>query len=89
MDHDALFKMLLKTPEILRGFFQEFVPQVWQFLDFTALEFLDKERQTIRGRKRTGDILIKTRFRDKDAAFLIHLEHQAQPDPELPLRMLE
>ena len=37
----------------------------------------------------TGDLLIKTRFKSTPAAFLIHLEHQAQPDRHLPHRMLE
>jgi len=89
MNHDALFKMLLKSPAILRGFFDAFLPDVAKFVDFNVLEFVDKERLTIEGRKRTGDLLIKTRFRGKAAAFLIHLEHQAQPDPGLGRRMLE
>jgi len=89
MNHDALFKMLLKAPAILRGFFDAFLPAAAKFVDFNVLEFLDKERFTIDGRKRTGDLLIKTRFREEAAAFLIHLEHQAQPDPDLGRRMLE
>jgi predicted transposase YdaD len=89
MNHDALFKMLLKSPAILRGFFDAFLPDVAKFVDFNVLEFVDKERLTIEGRKRTGDLLIKTRFRGEAAAFLIHLEHQAQPDPGLGRRMLE
>jgi len=79
VNHDALFKMLLKTPVVLKGFFEAFLPQVGKFVDFNALEFVDKERFTSGGRKRTGDILVKTRLRSQDAAFLIHLEHQAQP----------
>ena len=89
MNHDALFKMLLKRPAILKGFFEAFLPQVARFIDFTSLEFVDKERITAEGRKRTGDLLVKTRFRAKSAGFLIHLEHQAQPDSDLARRMLE
>jgi len=89
MNHDALFKMLLKAPAVFRGFFDAFLPDVAKFVDFNVLEFVDKERLTIDGRKRTGDLLIKTRFRGEAAAFLIHLEHQAQPDPDLGRRMLE
>jgi hypothetical protein len=89
MNHDALFKMLLKTPSLLRGFFEAFVPDALPFADFGILEFVDKERFTIDGRKRTGDLLIKTRFRGERAGFLIHLEHQAQPDSDLARRMLE
>ena len=89
MNHDALFKMLLKRPAILRGFFEAFLPEVAGFIDFSVLEFVDKERFTIDGRKRTGDLLVKTRFRGDATGFLIHLEHQAQPDPGLGRRMLE
>jgi predicted transposase/invertase (TIGR01784 family) len=89
VNHDALFKMLLKSPAILKGFFDAFLPQVAQFIDFTRLEFVDKERITADGRKRTGDLLVKTRFRGKSTGFLIHLEHQAQPDSDLARRMLE
>jgi hypothetical protein len=89
VNHDALFKMLLKRPAILKGFFEAFLPRAAQFVDFTHLQLVDKERITIDGGKRTGDLLIRTRFRDGPAAFLIHLEHQAQPDSDLGRRMLE
>jgi len=35
------------------------------------------------------ECVAKTRFRGKPAAFLIHIEHQAQPDPNLTWRMLD
>jgi hypothetical protein len=34
MDHDARFKMLLKAPVLLRGFFDAFLPEVARFMDF-------------------------------------------------------
>ena len=89
MDHDARFKLLLKSPAVLRGFFDAFLPEVAAFIDFTILEFVDKERFTAGRKKRTGDLLVKTRPRGKAAGFLIHLEHQAQPDLNLGRRMLE
>ncbi len=89
MNHDALFKTLLKRPAIFKGFFDAFLPQVGEFIDFNSLEFVDKERITADGRKRTGDLLAKTCFRGETAGFLIHFEHQAQPDPDLARRMLE
>ncbi len=89
MNHDALFKMLLRTPAILQSFFEAFVPDAAAFIDFTVLEFVDKELFTIDRKKRTGDLLVKTRFRGRPAGFLIHLEHQAQPDADLNRRMLE
>jgi hypothetical protein len=51
LNHDALFKRLLKAPIILRGFFEAFLPDVAGFIDFSALEFIDKERITIDGKK--------------------------------------
>jgi len=54
-----------------------------------VLEFVDKELFTSGRKSRTGDLLVKTRFRGERAGFLIHLEHQAQPDTNLPRRMLE
>ena len=89
VNHDALFKTLLKRPAIFKGFFDAFLPQVGEFIDFGSLEFVDKERITADGRKRTGDLLAKTCFRGETAGFLIHFEHQAQPDPDLARRMLE
>jgi hypothetical protein len=89
VNHDALFKALLKRPAILRGFFNQFLPQVAHFVDFAYVEFVDKEHVTVDGRKRTGDLLVKTRFQGKSTGFLIHLEHQAQPYSDLARRMLE
>ena len=89
MNHDASFKMLLKTPTLLQGFFDAFLPETGRFVDFSHLEFVDKEGFTLDHRKRTGDLLIETRFRGEAAGFLIHLEHQAQRDSDLAMRMLE
>ena len=84
VNHDALFKMLLKRPAILKGFFDAFLPQVAEFIDFGSLVFVDKERVTADGKKRTGDLLVKTCFRGESAGFLIHFEHQQNPIPILP-----
>lgn len=89
MNHDALFEMLLRSRSILQAFFDQFLPEAARFIDFDRLEYFDKERVTFEGKKRTGDLLVKTRFRGEAAAFLIHLEHKAQWLPDLPWRMLE
>jgi len=89
MDHDALFKWLLKDPVILRSFFEEFLPEVASYTDFSKLEYLDKETRTLRGQRRTGDLLIKVRFRAEEAAFLIHVEHEARRDTDIAWRLLE
>jgi hypothetical protein len=89
MDHDALFKWLLKDPVILRSFFEEFLPEVASYTDFSRLEYLDKETRTLRGQRRTGDLLVKVRFKGQEAAFLIHVEHEARRDRDIAWRLLE
>jgi hypothetical protein len=49
MNHDAMFKMLLKAPAVLQGFFHAFLPEVARFIDFQTIEFVDKERHTLSG----------------------------------------
>jgi len=74
---------------LLRDFFEVFLPRIHRFIDFDHTEFVDKERFTLEGKRRTGDLIIKTKFRGEDAAFLIHLEHEAQAHQDLARRMLE
>jgi hypothetical protein len=88
-NHDAQFKALLKLKAVLRDFFVLFLPDTTRYIDFSQIEFVDKERFTFEGSPRTGDLLIKTRYRNDSAAFLIHLEHQAQNKPWLQQRVLE
>jgi hypothetical protein len=89
VNHDALFKRLLRNRSILQAFFEQFLPEAARFIEFEELEYVDKERLTLEGKKRTGDLLIKTRFKGKATFFLIHLEHQAQRSSDLAWRMLE
>jgi hypothetical protein len=89
MDHDALFKWLLKDPVILRSFFEEFLPEVASYTDFSRLEYLDKETRTLRGQRRTGDLLVKVHFKGQEAGFLIHVEHEARRDRDIAWRLLE
>ncbi len=89
MDHDALFKWLLKDPVILRSFFEEFLPQVANYTDFSTLEYLDKETRTLRGQRRAGDLLVKVRFKGQESAFLIHVEHESRRGREIAWRLLE
>src|SRR4051794_31643072 len=77
MDHDRLFK------ELLRTFFVEFIdlflPEVAAYLDPTSIEFLDKEVFTdvTAGERHEVDLLVKCRFKGQPAYFLIHVEMQA------------
>jgi hypothetical protein len=81
--------MLFKRQAIFKGLFDAFLPDVGKFVDFEHLTFIDKELVTLDGKKRTGDLLVKTRYRHQTAGFLIHIEHQAQADSNLAQRLLE
>ncbi|MBN9417257.1 MAG: Rpn family recombination-promoting nuclease/putative transposase [Candidatus Eremiobacteraeota bacterium] len=88
MDHDRLFK------ELLRTFFIEFLE-----LFFSTLAkridrahppvFLDKEDfgQDPSVSRREMDMVVRLRLHDGDAHFLVHLEHEAQKRGDLPGRM--
>jgi hypothetical protein len=69
-NHDAQFKALLKLKAVLRDFFVLLLPDIACYIHFSQIEFVDKERFTLEGSPRTGDLLIKTRYRDDSAAFL-------------------
>ena len=77
IDHDRLFK------ELLRTFFVEFValflPAVYDYLEPDSLVFLDKEIFTdvVVGERHTADLVVKARFRGQPSYFLIHTEPQA------------
>ncbi len=89
MNHDALFKWLLQDPVILRSFFEEFLPEVTAYTDFSRLECMDKEKRTLRDQKRIGDLLAKVRFKREDAASLIHVEHEARQNADIAWKLLE
>jgi len=59
------------------------------YTDFSRLVYLDKETRTLGGVRRTGDLLVKVRFKGQEAAFLIHVEHEARKDRDIAWRLLE
>jgi Domain of unknown function (DUF4351)/Putative transposase, YhgA-like len=87
IDHDRLFKELLTT------FFVEFVdlffPDVAAYLDRDFITFLDKEIFTdvTEGDQFEADLVVKARFLDQEAYFLIHLEHQSYSQADFDYRM--
>jgi predicted transposase/invertase (TIGR01784 family) len=87
MDHDRLFKLLLTT--FFVEFLELFFPELIRYLDPDSVEFLDKEVFTdmTEGERREVDLVVKARFRGVAAFFLIHVEHQAQPQAEFARRM--
>jgi hypothetical protein len=87
MDHDRLFKKLLRT--FIPDFLEVFCPELAKHLDPGSLEFLDKEIFTdvTHGDRHEVDLVAKARFRGKPLGFLIHLEAQARKQSDFRQRM--
>lgn len=87
VDHDRLFKELLTT--FFAEFLDLFLPDVSAYLQRDTLEFLDKEVFTdiTSGERHEADVVVKARFREQEAFFLVHVENQAKPQAEFARRM--
>ena len=87
MDHDRLFKQLLTT--FFLDFIDLFFPQVGGYLNRESLEFVDKEVFTdvTGGQRHEVDLLVRAKFLETQAFFLIHVENQASPQDEFAKRM--
>ena len=90
MTSDKLFKILIRFPSLFRAMIEWMLPNLAPRVDFNHIEFIDKERISLDGQKREGDVLVKTRFIGQgQTTFLFHLENQGQVRKNLPDRMLE
>jgi len=87
MDHDRLFKELLTV--FFVEFVEAFLPEVAMSLAPDSIEFLDKEVFTdvTAGEKHIADLVVKARFREQDAFFLVHVETQSRNETDFPKRM--
>ncbi|MBL8149661.1 MAG: DUF4351 domain-containing protein, partial [Blastocatellia bacterium] len=87
INHDAIFKELLKTFFI--EFIEAFVPDVDKYLDKSSIEFLDKEAftTTFNGSKYACDLLVKAKFKSEDVYFVIHVDNQNDSRKIFPSRM--
>lgn len=89
IDHDQLFKKLLTTFFI--EFMRLFFPQVMEYLDSTFYEPLDKEIFTAiaaaTGEEYEADLLVKTRFKNEQSYFAVHIENQSSYKSGLEERM--
>jgi predicted transposase YdaD len=87
IDHDRLFKELLTT--FFVEFLELFFPEMLRYLDTSQLEFLDKELVTdvTGGDAYEADIVAKAAFKQQAAFFIVHIEHQAQPEQDFSRRM--
>jgi hypothetical protein len=89
IDHDALFKNLLRT--FFFEFLELFLPDVAAYVDRDSITFLDKEIFTdVTGKdKHIADLVARARFRDHDTFFLLHTEPMARPEADFPRRMFQ
>lgn len=79
-DHDRLFKELITT--FFAEFIELFLPAVAAYIERDSLVFLDKQIFTElgEGQRYETDIVVKVRFREQEANFLVHLENQAKAE---------
>jgi hypothetical protein len=77
--HDLLFKELLTT--FLDEFLQLFVPGLWENLERDSLHFVEQETPPVADATHMlrGDLVARARMLGEEAAFLVHVEHDAQP----------
>ncbi len=77
--HDLLFKELLTT--YLTDFLQLFIPGLWENLDPDSLHLVEQETPPVSDATHMlrGDLVARARLLGAEAAFLIHVEHDAQP----------
>ncbi|WP_105219722.1 DUF4351 domain-containing protein [Gloeocapsopsis dulcis] len=87
IDHDRLFKELLTT--FFWEFIELFFPTVITYLEHDSITFLDKElfSDVTSGERREVDLIAKAKLRNQDSFFLIHCEHQSQPQADFGRRM--
>lgn len=87
--NDELFKVLLET------FFYEFVdlffPEISKLMDKNHLKFMKQEIITdvLDLEKHYVDILVETKLKGENGIVLIHVENQAQRDPEYNRKMFK
>ncbi len=88
-DHDTFFKHVFSIPEHAAGELCSVLPAaVTERMDLEALElvpasFIDDEMQ-----HRHADLLFRAPLDDKTAYVYFLLEHQSEPDPLMPFRIL-
>jgi hypothetical protein len=87
MDHDRLFKQLLTT--FFVEFVELFLPELSAYLARETIQFIDKEVFTdlTAGERHEVDLLVKAKFNQSDAFFLIHVENQASAEDAFAKRM--
>lgn len=89
MRHDFYFKQLLTT--LFPDFIELFFPTMFAYLDPTSSVPMDKELLGDPDLEQISmaDLVMKVRFKNEDAFYLVHIETQAQPQPDFPRRFFK
>jgi hypothetical protein len=89
---DRAIRYLLETPANLRELLLEVVPGIALHLDYERIEWQDRSFLMEDWRNRESDLLFRIPFRspagETTVLVCILLEHQSDPDPRMPLRVL-
>ncbi len=87
VDHDRLFKELLRT--FFAEFLELFMPALRRRIALSSLAFLDKEIFTdvTVGERHVADLVARVRVRGEGACFLVHVETQARRQGAFAARM--
>ena len=87
IQHDRLFKELLTTHFL--EFLDLFLPELAALVEPGSIQFLDKElfADLLPNPRQEADVVVRVQVRGQSLCFIIHLEHQAQPQPDFPRRM--
>lgn len=87
ISHDRLFKELLRT--FLWEFLELFVPDLIPHLERKPPRFLEQEVFTdvTSGTALRCDVVARVRLHGEETHLLVHVESQAQPDPDFERRM--
>ncbi len=89
---DRMMREQLDDPDNLRDLLETIRPEWRGRFDFTRLERLNRELRLAELGMREADLLFGLPYRsvggEKWVAICLLLEHQSQPDPRMPMRML-
>lgn len=88
---DRAIRRLLENPANLRDLLASLLPDLVDRLDFDRIEPVGREFLLEDWRRRESDLLFRLPFRTDPNAWTVIcvlLEHQSEPDPPMPLRVL-
>ncbi|WP_323011868.1 Rpn family recombination-promoting nuclease/putative transposase [Castellaniella sp.] len=87
--HDASYKLLFSSPEMVRDLIVGFIPDEWLHqLDYTTLERVSGSYITDDLRERADDIIWRVRADDQWVYLYLLIEFQSRVDPWMAVRIL-